>query len=397
MSPAGGNLSLVENFDVVQGLLRVAFGGNRDALLQQARRLQLRLKEQGASSEARSIAAMISRAEKAHVPEPLDLRMSSSSSGSTSGLQRSTALPVDRESGVPLCEIVFPSSRPRPILEKGTNAVVDALLEEWRNQELLRASGLEVSRSLLLYGAPGTGKTSLAIYLASEMQLPAVVARIDGLISSLLGSTARNLANLFDFANKYACVLVLDEFDAVAKVRDDPNEVGEIKRVVNALLQNLDRRFQTGLTVCITNHEALLDSAIWRRFEHQLQLGLPPFEARVAIASAVLKPHDGSRYLSRIIARLTAGQSGADVRALSFAVSRTMVLQPGRRAPVDLVRHAASSARARMGANLDLLGHSDQDLAREIASGEGAFSAQELAMMFDRDRRTIARWLQTAR
>ena len=81
--------------------------------------------------------------------------------------------------------------------------------------------------------------------------------KLDGLVSSFLGTTARNIGNLFAFANRHRCILLLDEFDAIAKVRDDPQEVGEIKRVVNALLQNLDTRRDVGFTIGITNHPKL--------------------------------------------------------------------------------------------------------------------------------------------
>src|SRR6188768_626714 len=120
--------------------------------------------------------------------------------------------------------------------------------------------------------------------------MPVVLARLDGLISSYLGTTARNIAIMFAFAARYRCVLLLDEFDAIAKVRDDPQEVGEIKRVVNALLQNLDSRREVGFTIGITNHPRLLDSAVWRRFEIQLEIPRPDFAMRLALAKAFMVP-----------------------------------------------------------------------------------------------------------
>src|SRR5690606_5258195 len=131
---------------------------------------------------------------------------------------------------------------------------VEGLLQEWTSEAALQEVGVSPTRSLLIYGPPGAGKTITAHYIAARLGLPLIVARIDGLISSFLGTTARNIANLFDFANRYACVLLLDEFDALAKLRDDPQEIGEIKRVVNTLLQNLDQRRSFGITIAITNH-----------------------------------------------------------------------------------------------------------------------------------------------
>lgn len=105
--------------------------------------------------------------------------------------------------------------------------------------------------SCLIYGLPGTGKTHLGKWIAKQIGLPVVLARLEGLMSSFLGTTAKNIGNLFSFANRYNCVLLLDEFDAIAKLRNDPQEVGEVKRVVNTLLQCLDSRKDQGFTIGI--------------------------------------------------------------------------------------------------------------------------------------------------
>src|SRR5262249_18998967 len=142
----------------------------------------------------------------------------------------------------------------------------------------------------LIFGAPGVGKTRLARYVARRLRLPCVEARLDGLISSFLGTTARNIGGLFDFANRYRCVLFLDEFDAIAKARDDAQEVGEIKRVVNTLLQCMDRRNGRGFTIAATNHDHLLDAAVWRRFEARIHISLPDAETRSRLLDQFVRP-----------------------------------------------------------------------------------------------------------
>ena len=107
------------------------------------------------------------------------------------------------------------------------------------------------------------------------MDIPIVVARFDSLISSLLGNTAKNIRKLFDYAKSKPCILFLDEFDAIAKARDDNQETGELKRVINSLLQNIDEFLETGILIAATNHEQLLDSAIWRRFEKVVNVNKP--------------------------------------------------------------------------------------------------------------------------
>jgi SpoVK/Ycf46/Vps4 family AAA+-type ATPase len=107
------------------------------------------------------------------------------------------------------------------------------------------------------------------------MELPLLVARLDGVISAYLGSTSKNLRAIFEYAAKTPCVLFLDEFDALAKLRDDSQELGELKRVVNSFIQTLDFFRKDLVLVAATNHEQLLDSAIWRRFSFVLKLDLP--------------------------------------------------------------------------------------------------------------------------
>jgi SpoVK/Ycf46/Vps4 family AAA+-type ATPase len=131
---------------------------------------------------------------------------------------------------------------------------------------------------LLLYGPPGCGKTSLAKYISYKTQLPLVTARFDSLLSSLLGNTAKNIRKIFDYASKRPCILFLDEFDVIAKVRDDKNELGELKRVVNSLLQNIDEFSEDSILIAATNHHKLLDPAIWRRFHKIIELDKPSKE-----------------------------------------------------------------------------------------------------------------------
>ena len=108
-----------------------------------------------------------------------------------------------------------------------------------------------------------------------KTKLPLATARLDGLISSLLGSTAKNIRKIFDYASKQECVLFLDEFDVIAKVRDDKNEMGELKRVVNSLLQNIDMFSPDSIIIAATNHHELLDPAVWRRFNKVLLIDKP--------------------------------------------------------------------------------------------------------------------------
>lgn len=184
-------------------------------------------------------------------------------------------LPVDQESRLSIVDIDYEPETTDLILAPAVeNKLYDFLLTI-RNKSKMEEVGLDFNMSLLLYGYPGCGKTSAAKFIASQMGLPLVVARLDTLISSLLGSTSKNIHKIFDFAKKQPCVLFLDEFDAIAKARDDQHEMGELKRVVNSLLQNMDEYYQNGILIAATNHHELLDRAIWRRFQTVIEMPRP--------------------------------------------------------------------------------------------------------------------------
>lgn len=192
-----------------------------------------------------------------------------------------------------------------------------------------------------------------------------MTARIDGLISSFLGTTALNIANLFDFANRYACILLLDEFDALAKLRDDPQEIGEIKRVVNTLLQNLDLRRNIGVTVAITNHDRLSNPAVWRRFETHLQMLEPNESARDVLIARFLMPIAVPESTIKVFSYSLVKRSGADIERICEAVKRTLALSKESYDGPGLF-HALSAVLARTP-------HHDHLPARILATDQEAF------------------------
>lgn len=195
-------------------------------------------------------------------------------------MSKEIAVPVDSESRTSLADIVYPNENNIEVILSRRNAdKLESFILSYKNADKLNNLGIGVSNTLLLYGPPGCGKTKCAYLIAKKLNLPLVIARIDSLISSYLGTTAKNIRNLFDFAQRMPCVLFLDEFDAIAKARDDNNELGELKRVVNSLLQNVDSMSSDSLLLAATNHQQLLDSAVWRRFDYKLEIELPDKEA----------------------------------------------------------------------------------------------------------------------
>ena len=195
--------------------------------------------------------------------------------GSQAVMDTLITLPVDQESRLDIAEIDYAPSVDHIILSKSVQAALDDFRNTIQSKNKMISMGLNLRTTLILYGPPGCGKTSAAKYLASELKLPLVTARFDTLISSLLGNTAKNIHRIFSYAKKQPCILFLDEFDAIAKARDDVHELGELKRVVNSLLQNIDDFSQEGILLAATNHAGMLDKAVWRRFQTVIELPVP--------------------------------------------------------------------------------------------------------------------------
>lgn len=237
-------------------------------------------------------------------------------------------LPVDSESRLSLAEIekytdgtVFLS------VSENIKRTIDEYIELIDKSEKLMHTHVKVYRALLMYGPPGVGKTQAAKYIASKTNLPLVTVRVDGLISSYLGSTSKNIRKLFDFVSRTPCILFLDEFDSIAKMRDDSNELGELKRVVNTLIQNIDSISNKVPIIAATNHQHLLDSAVWRRFDYRLSIELPNEFQRIELINIFLEEIEVNDKLLNILASITSGLSGSDIETFCNDIKTNLFLE----------------------------------------------------------------------
>jgi|SRR5208337_366946 len=178
------------------------------------------------------------------------------------------------------------------VLGDGLHERLARVLKEQRQQERLRARGLAPRRKLLLVGPPGCGKTMTAAALAGELKLPLFTVLYDGLIGKLMGETATRLRLVFDAVGVQRGVYFFDEFDAIASRRAAPNDVGEIRRVLNSFLQFLENDDGPSLIVAATNHPELLDKAVFRRFDDVITYGLPDREIAHGILESRLTGFD---------------------------------------------------------------------------------------------------------
>lgn len=227
-------------------------------------------------------------------------------------------IPLDKESRLPIADVFYPNQLTDEViyLNEENQRNINTFIEYYNSRNEIFKEGYQIPNSILLFGPPGTGKTKLAKYLCSKIQLPLVVARLDGVISSYLGSTAKNIRQLFDFAQRVPCILFLDEFDAIAKVRDDEHELGELKRVVNSLLQNIDNLNNGSIIIAATNHENLLDPAVWRRFGFKLKIDIPDDKSRFEIIKYFLDDNSFYKKYGNHLNILFKNFSGADIEEI---------------------------------------------------------------------------------
>lgn len=308
---------------------------------------------------------------------------SSGSVYSTAGIggKLEPVVPVDKDSRLTLGDVEYPTLEDSLIqLSTSVQESVNEFLSFINKAHLLSEAGVGISPSMMLYGPPGCGKTQLAHHIAARLNLPIITARCDTLISSFLGSTAKNIRSLFDHAASRPCVLFLDEFDAFAKARDDQHELGELKRVVVSLLQNIDALPENTILLAATNHQKLLDSAVWRRFAYRLKITLPNKELRLSLVKQFLG--DYCPVNVKKIADVTEGMSGATIKQSCRTAIRNAILAGNNLIDIDkLIINLATEQYQDILHDSDI---SDDDKIIKLRELNGkVFTVERLATIFN--------------
>lgn len=169
------------------------------------------------------------------------------------------------------------------ILNRDTLNRIDDIIISYRNREKLEELGIKLSQKIILNGDPGTGKSSIGEALANELELDFLLVNVPTLFSSYLGDSGKTITTLFQSLSSKKAVIVFDEFDSIAVSRSSKNDVGEMRRIVNSVLTSLDSWQGEGLIIATTNDKENLDSAVWRRFDEKVDIGLPDKENRLKL------------------------------------------------------------------------------------------------------------------
>ena len=211
-------------------------------------------------------------------------------------------------------------------LPPSARKILNEVVQENRYRGQLLNHSLRPRNRLFFHGPPGCGKTMTAVALGNELRLPVRVVRFDVLVGSYLGQTAMRVHEVFRYAEAHACVLLIDEIDAVGRRRGKVSDVGELDRVVISLMQQLDLVEPAGLIVAASNIPEELDPALLRRFDSVVAFPSPSkSEIRAYVRQEAMKR--GVKLANGVRQELASATTFADAQRIIEVEQRRAILR----------------------------------------------------------------------
>jgi SpoVK/Ycf46/Vps4 family AAA+-type ATPase len=218
------------------------------------------------------------------------------------------------------------------VLDSTIRARLVKLVEEHQKLDLLLHHNLTPRRKLLLTGAPGTGKTMTAQAIAGELGIPIFIIRLDGILSKFMGESIAKLRMIFDIMPQQRGVYLFDEFDSIGSHRDQGQDVGEIKRVLNSFLINIEKDRSNSIIIAATNLPDLLDKALFRRFDDIVNYPLP---TKKDITAAIAKYTLGFSFDGKLndpaLTQASVGLNYSDIAKACEETIKEMILSGTKR------------------------------------------------------------------
>lgn len=202
---------------------------------------------------------------------------------------------------------------------------IERIISEFVQRDKLRKYDLENRRKILLSGPPGTGKTLTASIIAHELNLPLYTILMDKMVTKYMGETSAKLRQVFDLIEQKKGVYLFDEFDAIGGERSRDNDVGEMRRVLNSFLQFIERDNSDSLIIAITNNKALLDQALFRRFDDVILYHLPDGKEKLALLKNRLSRFNNKVNFTQLLPNIN-GLSHAEISLACLDAIKETVL-----------------------------------------------------------------------